>query len=709
MVSDPVLSLHKTQFYKHSVLHSGSTSIKFNIKNDYKNKYQISIYDKLKQEDLDNRLKRKQNQSLKTVKESSLNSLVSINDDSEILDFIVDKDVVIKDSDSSKTKKHIPQINKSVIRNFINSFALSKISTKIEIDSDYQKRIRKKIFMNKIIMEKIISHFDSRQNEDRMFLLNSLLTLSKKTHVLVEKQLYSNVAFESTYRLAQFLAILKKSQSDYSKGIASYSLSDYVVSIDLSQLTSGYNLFKTYCKNKEFLTDNLSVDKISFATWRDWRLRDSLTYGNKMRGFPNGVLKRANSNSFIVSSSFQNQEKTKKQKRRKKAYLKVIKKKFSLKKNSVYNTDVFVKKNPKIEDSVLFVSKINKQLELNHPFSNLHLLKFKNNRDIPIGYLIHLLKICKNLKTLNMDRLSISEDTLLFEKKLCFKTFKLDDIINFFVEEKDVIFLSETNINKFAINSDLNYKMLTFGNFFPIFVELLQKLDIKLEKLSLKHCYFVTKIKVQDLLLHNCINKFIDTKKQTYLEVDFYKATMSKNYEWCNTSAKSWQDISVLMLICNLCAMSKNGENMLITFFQQDHTENAFFYESQILDINGLDVKASKVGFKLCFIVVENKDLEKYDVKFYRLNTKVIVQTNIFFSFEKFCNVNHFTGERDFFTFHKNMSYLRLEQNIRNGNHDFRYYDVLLLAEFLLIKLNKEFYERKKNSIGYNSFELASI
>ena len=725
---------------------------------DYKKKYQVSIYDKLRKQDEEKRVKKqrdKKHDMTKTkdnekIKEINLDININLESFRDEIDETIRDDVSIISIETNQStsnnannnnignKKHTPlQLKKAKIKHFINSLSLSRPATKTLVDISYQKRVKAKFVSNPIIMDKIISNFDPLVKEDKKFLLTSALTLNKDIHKIVERHLYSKVSFESTYKLAQFLATLKNSKREYMKGLKNYRLSDYVVSIDLSSLKSGSDLYKKYYG--KHLSNEDSFDEMSLATWRDWRMKDSFLYGDKMRTVPSSLRKRAISTTSIVtvcttSSTTNNNEettRTKKEIKKRKMNFSFIKKKIQFKKKNKsnktatlntqqeqYNNSNNGKFSP--QHKMQKISESPAPVVIKHPLINFHLLKYKDNRDIPIGFIIHFLKLCNNLKYLNLDRLSISEDFLLLENKIHSKNMNIKEMINFFMKEVNIRFLSDTGINQFNLKANGNVAMLTFTNFFQIFVELLQGLDINLTKLSLKHCYFVQRVQVQDLLL----NKFAHTKKQKKLhsnndnnnkendsekcmfEVDFYKATMNKDYQWCNTTVKDWQEVIVLMFMCNLSDLCRNGQILLNKFSLFKDSENDCFFESQLMDINGMVDNKSIVNFKLCFNIARREEEDSYKVEHFKLKNRFVIQINIFLKIQKYYDINEFTKETDFLTFHENMSYLLLSQNIRKGNLDFRYYNILILCEYLLIRLNREYYERGIRNIGFNTFSM---
>lgn len=705
MVSTPTIVAQHITLHNQYARGSDVKNIRFlNDSKEYKRKYQVSIYDKLKKEDEEMRRKRSNQRKVQKLKDKIEDmDLSTIENEGNMRD---DISILSVESGNSGVKKHIPlQLSTSKIKNFITSLSLSRPATKTAVDLNYQKKIKRKFVRNSLIMEKVLDNFNPLVKEDKAFLLNSVLTLNKQMHRLVEKQLYSRVSFESTYRLAQFLATLEKSSSDFLQGVKKHKLGEFVVSLDISSLKSGADIYKKYYG--KYIADEVLYEDMSLATWRDWRMKSSLIYGDKMRTLPSTMRKRAISTTSIVTICTTNSDqihdaKWKKLRKKRKLNLAFIKRKMQFKKNPAAKARNIIKKQHKSTPQAKQQVSESSNITIKHPLINFHLLKYKDNRDIPIGFIIHFLKLCKNLKHLNMDKLSISEDFLLLDSTHS-KNINVEEMIKIFINETNIRFLSDTSINQFNLTSKEHLGILTFNNFFQIFVELLDNLKIRLESLSLKQCYFVKRTQVQNMLLNN----FSQNEKQSpagSFQVDFYKATMRKDYHWCNTSVKDWQDVSVLILLCNLGDFCKEGGKLLAKFSLSMKSEGNSFFESQVMDINGTVNPNTNVNFKLCFNIANKNQDDSYKVEHKTDKKGTAVKINLYFKIQKYYDINEMTRETNFINFHENMSYILLSQNIRKGNLDFRYYNILILCEYLLIRLNKEYYERGLENIGFNSF-----
>ncbi|CCK68056.1 Cos111p KNAG_0A03760 [Huiozyma naganishii CBS 8797] len=66
----------------------------------------------------------------------------------------------------------------------------------------------------------------------------------------------------------------------------------------------------------------------------------------------------------------------------------------------------------------------NQPFKTNHPYTNKFLLKHALYRDLPLGYILHLLKHCPNLTELNLSNLVLFQDFQILEKKPHHKRFR---------------------------------------------------------------------------------------------------------------------------------------------------------------------------------------------------------------------------------------------------------------------------------------------
>lgn len=97
--------------------------------------------------------------------------------------------------------------------------------------------------------------------------------------------------------------------------------------------------------------------------------------------------------------------------------------------------------NTNVPRSIRFA--MNQPFKTNHPYTNKFLLKYAQYRDLPLGYILHLLKCCPNLINLNLSNLIICSDFEIINKPKHHK--RLRSLILPSVEESTVMTNSDDN------------------------------------------------------------------------------------------------------------------------------------------------------------------------------------------------------------------------------------------------------------------------
>lgn len=236
---------------------------------------------------------------------------------------------------------------------------------------------------------------------DRILLLldfddcKSCVLVNKQLYRLTKPHLYRWIKFTSPYRLAQFVTYLR-----YNPQVGTY-----VQGIDLSGLKSGVGDSNTEDVFAFFdLNDHDAAEVL--AGWRDWKfLKNPLyslhSHSTLWKVSSNSVLlnstKTVNSRRTLSSSS-SNPGKFRK--------LSHSLKYFKPKKSSESSTRK--RKIPPVSEILELKGQGNHRQH--HPRINKFLLEYATLRDIPVGYILHIVNLCPNLNSLNLANISLSAD-----------------------------------------------------------------------------------------------------------------------------------------------------------------------------------------------------------------------------------------------------------------------------------------------------------
>lgn len=240
---------------------------------------------------------------------------------------------------------------------------------------------------------------------DRVLLLlefedvKSCMLLNKKFYRLAKPHLYRWLKFRSTYRLAQFVTYLRLNPS----------VGNYVYGIDLSGLKSG-------------LGDNSSDDVFAFfdfngadksmteakAGWRDWKFLKNPLYS--LHSHSNSSLWKVSSNSAILNTARTvNSRRTLTSSTNTHGKFRKLShslKYFKPRKSS--ETDLRRRKVP--PPTATLELKGTGARSQQHPTINRFLIEYATLRDIPVGFILHLVNLCPNLVSFNLANISLSSD-----------------------------------------------------------------------------------------------------------------------------------------------------------------------------------------------------------------------------------------------------------------------------------------------------------
>lgn len=225
--------------------------------------------------------------------------------------------------------------------------------------------------------------------------------VNKHFYKLSKRFLYQEVTFDSSYRFAQFVTLLRSNPK----------LGKLVQSIDLSNIKPcNYELERELESNDSDASKN--SDEVSIydeskikSGWRDWKFSKNPLYST------NPPLYKIQSQSQSSMHSFNNNKK-------KKLNLSFLKRN---KRNKLNHEKSYSSNELKHELATT---------RKPHPPINKYLLSFSNTKDIPIGYLIHLINLCPNLISVNLANVSLSTDYEV-DKRFIYKFTPFDVIHNY--------------------------------------------------------------------------------------------------------------------------------------------------------------------------------------------------------------------------------------------------------------------------------------
>lgn len=197
------------------------------------------------------------------------------------------------------------------------------------------------------------------------------LATSRRFYHLAKPFLYREVSFTSTYRLAQFVTSLRLNPT----------LGCYVVSLDLLQLKPGnYELELMRDEHEDPVQDEHADDPAAaLAGWRDWKYKNNPLYSLH----PAVPLTRTLSNSSASNVNMHKHAKLSKYFRRRASI-------------------------PLVQHPAHLCSQ--PSLTLSHPRINRFLTNYSASKDVPVGYVLHLINLCPNLEELNMGSLLLLTD-----------------------------------------------------------------------------------------------------------------------------------------------------------------------------------------------------------------------------------------------------------------------------------------------------------
>ncbi|KAM9907973.1 hypothetical protein OXX79_000670 [Metschnikowia pulcherrima] len=243
----------------------------------------------------------------------------------------------------------------------------------------------------------------------------SCLFTSKKLYELTKPFLLRSVSFTSTYRFAQFITYLRLDPSTGS----------YVLKVDLSNLQPG-NANVELALEDSFYADTSQSNPHEVAAylsqvlagWRDWKYKNNL-YALHPVAIP---LSKSCTNLPSISHH-QNQSKRIK-----------LSKYFKRRKSQ---SNVVAHNSP---PKKTLVSQNETSASSSHPRINRFLVNYASSRDLPVGYVVHLINLCPNLASLNLQNVVLSTDYRI--KRTFQSRYQTYDLMNNY--HKDVLRIVES-------------------------------------------------------------------------------------------------------------------------------------------------------------------------------------------------------------------------------------------------------------------------
>lgn len=194
-----------------------------------------------------------------------------------------------------------------------------------------------------------------------------LLAVSRHMYVLAKPFVYSQLAFSLTYRFGQFIAYLRLNSH----------IGELVHEVDLSGIRPSNYLVED---------DDVESEEKPLAGWRDWKFKNNPLYTmhvplTKVHSVGQVSVKLAKSASS---------------KKRLSKLLKVKKRR----------SETIPPATKRRQPEALHLDTNTSE----HPPLNKFLASYAASKDVPIGYVLHLIRLCPNLVRINLGNLSLSMD-----------------------------------------------------------------------------------------------------------------------------------------------------------------------------------------------------------------------------------------------------------------------------------------------------------
>lgn len=242
--------------------------------------------------------------------------------------------------------------------------------------------------------------------------INCML-VCKQFYQIAKPLLYENLSFTSTYRFAQFITYLRVNSE----------VGQYIKAVDLSHIKHGEpedfedenrELEQTHSRTSLGDNDTINSGIKILAGWRDWKYKNNPLYSMQ----PCLNLTKVNTNSQALSKSSRTTNSIK--------MLKLSKtfNYFKPKKRQKLNNSL----NKNGSHPPLHTLNLGNRRNNSHPQINKFLMNYSASKDLPIGYILHLISLCPNIISLNLGNLSLSTDYEI-SRSMMYK-YRTFDLIN---------------------------------------------------------------------------------------------------------------------------------------------------------------------------------------------------------------------------------------------------------------------------------------
>lgn len=267
---------------------------------------------------------------------------------------------------------------------------------------------------------------------------------------------YERLEFTSTYRFAQFILYLRLN-SDVGQYVKSIDMSGIKAGLDDRVIEDAENIQMGNITEDLAQLGNQPIHQhVDFddspkvlAGWRDW----------KVKSYP---LYSINSTSQVSLTKTHTNVSTKSSKSTKSTKLSSIKNRiFRSNKRRRSSSGPTSRKAQKVSREELYdIPPILQRNASSHPLMNKFLLNYSTSKDIPIGYILHLINLCPNVESLNLGGLSLSTDYEV-NKSAMYKFLTFDLIHNY---PKTLVKQVEDlmNLEEYADNLTIHESILSY-------------------------------------------------------------------------------------------------------------------------------------------------------------------------------------------------------------------------------------------------------
>lgn len=266
----------------------------------------------------------------------------------------------------------------------------------------------------------------------------NLMCTSRGMYHAARPFLFRSISFTSTYRFAQFVSCLRLNSS----------LGIYVFEVDLSGIKSGYTEPEDAPEDNEH--EEIPVDEIAellnrtLAGWRDWKYKNNPLYA--LHPAPAVPLTKVHSSVSLHSQNSLKRVKLSKYFKRRRSQTEVTVappttgQTTATGHNHPMGHNLLNHAHGTVHNQVgsqmmthytqLLLTNGNSNI---HPKINKFLLNYAQSKDVPTGYVLHLINMCPNLKSVNFANLTFSTDYRIKLKHL--RQYQRYDLMNNFPKE----------------------------------------------------------------------------------------------------------------------------------------------------------------------------------------------------------------------------------------------------------------------------------